>query len=297
MKLNRIYIPVIVAAMTFSCAGDTDPAGDEGMNLEEMPEEVVEEEPKKVVYYATPSLVEVASIMKNSGATFSSDLLNDVENSQNYTTHYKQALNLGVYGADLAYSAMFEETQNAINYLKTVKALTDELGMDGAFEADLLSLIESNIEDRDALLDIISEFYWSADAYLTDNERPEVAALVITGGWVESMHIACDMAARSPENQEIRDRIIEQKLILKNLLLYLNASAGTDSEVQESITMLKELQEIYNDVEITHSSGETSTDADNQSTVIGNETDLTFDQTHLDALCAKIEEIRNGYIE
>ncbi len=298
MKIGQFYLTVILVSFLYACGGDpSTQVVDEEEAMEEMDENVAGDEQKKIVYYATPSLVEVANIMKSSGATFSNELLNDPNNSQMYNTHDKQALNLGVYGADLTYSAMFDETQSAIIYLKTVKGLSDELGMDGAFEAELLNSIEENITDREALLDVITDFYWSADSYLTDNDRLEVSSLIIAGGWIESIYIACDMANRTPDNQEIRKRIAEQKLILKNLLLFLKAGASTDEHVAVIIDDLVTLQGIYDKVEVKQGTGNTITDAEKGETIIGNETEVIMDQVQLDALSAKIGEIRQRLIE
>lgn len=297
-NLGRYFCTVGVVCMIYACgdgAGET-AVQDEG-EMDEMTSDEQIDEPKKVVYYATPSLVDVASMMKAAGASFSPALLNDPANSQNYATHYKKAINMGVYGADLTYCAMFDETQKSINYLKTVKSMSDDLGLEGAFEQDLLQSIEQNITDRDALLDVITDFYWSADSYLTDNERIEVSALIITGGWIESMFLACDMASRHPENEMIRQRIAEQKLILKNLLMFLAAGASDDEAVAECITELKGLQEVYNKIEVNQGSGNSVTDSEKGETVIGNETEITMTQEQLDEMCTELSKIRKRYID
>lgn len=300
MKIEKRHFIWSVALLTvmYSCSDGAGNSGTEGEDFtEESTEEADSQEPKKVVYYATPSLVDVATLMKESGATFSDKLLNDPSKGSSYSTHYKRAINMGVYGADLTYCAMFDETQKSINYLKTVKEMSQELGLDGAFEADLLASIESNITDRDALLDVITDFYWSADAFLTDNDRVEVSSLIITGGWVESMFLACDMANRHPENEIIRQRIAEQKLILKNLLLFLEAGASEDKNVAECIKELKELQGVYNTVEVKQGSGNSITDAQKGETVVGNETEVKISQSQLNDLCNILTRIRKRYVE
>ena len=288
-----MLITTAVAASMYSCASEST-SQDEGDAAAQGEVAEVETE-KKVVYYATPSLVEIATIMKSSGATFSGDLLNSPDNLSAYSTHFQKSVNLGVDGADLSYSAMFDETQDAIHYLRVIKTIAEDIGLTGAFESGFLESIEKNINDRDALLDIITDFYWSTDAYLADNERLEVSSLIVTGGWIESMHIACDMANRSPKNQDIKRRIAEQKLILKNLLLFLNASASEDSNVFECIAEMKELSEIFEEIEVKQESGKSVTDAAKGETVIGNETVVNISQEQLAKLCTKIQSIRSRF--
>ena len=298
-KYNLFLVSILALAMLNGCGNGTQNGNEDGTDdvLEEV-EHVMESDESddgKVVYYSTPSLVEVAAIMKSSGASFNGEILNSIDNTKRYTTQEKRALNLGVYGADLTYSALFENTQESINYLRTIKQMSDEMGMTGAFEADLLNQIESNITNRDSLLNIITEFYWSADAYLTDNERAHTASLIIAGGWIESMHIACNMAQNSPNNDEIKTRIGEQKLILKNLLLLLK-SQHADDEHKEVVTQFEELQAIYEKINMQSETGEVVADADAQHTEIGNTTELSLTDEIFTELTAKFEEIRSDYV-
>jgi len=289
------YVTILFALTMWSCAsGPVSEESDEVMN--EAVEENAAANSEKIVYYGTPSLVEVASLMKASGAQFSGEVMNELENSQNYVEQHIKAINLGVYGADLTYAAMFDHTQEAINYLKTVKDMAEELGLTSAFEEELITSIESNISNRDSLLDVITDFYWSADAYLMDNDRAEVASLIITGGWVESMYLACHMYKTNPENQELKERIAEQKLILKNLVLFLQGSAGDDAHIVEVREKMRELSEFYNTIEITHTSGENETNTDEGLTMIGNETEIVIDAAQLDELCNRIGELRMFFV-
>jgi polyhydroxyalkanoate synthesis regulator phasin len=301
---NKYLYPIVRKGVIASsllifmaCGGNTSEQPTDGAAL--MEDTIAEEEEAdKVVYYATPSMVEIAAVIKSTGANFSSDVLNKTENKKNYTTNYKRAVNMGVYGADLAYSAMFEETQSAINYLRTVKEMTDEMGMDGVFEASLLEQIESNIADRDALLGIISDFYWSADSYLEDNDRGEVASLVVVGGWIEATYISTTMALNSPKNVEIRNRIAEQKLILKNLIMLMGSkSEGNDAEAKKLLADLKSIKAILDKVGIENSTGKVISDEANQETEIQNTSNIAMSEELLNELNKEVTAIRNEIIK
>ena len=298
MRYYRIGSTILTMAATLfftSCGnGESQEEGVDETFVEEVEQELVNGG-ERVVYYGTPSLVEVASIMESSGAEFTPELLNDPSLSSNYNTNDIKALNLGVYGADLAYSAMFEHTQESINFLKTIKTMSEELGLTGAFEADLISSIETNITNRDSLLDVVTDFYWSADAYLQDNDRSNVAALIIAGGWLESMYLACNMSANSPNNKDIKKKISEQKLILKNLVLFLEDAGKGDGSVEAINTKMKELQGIYSRIEITH--GDIETEVKDGEVIIENETEVKLDEEVLKELCGKISQIREEIVQ
>jgi hypothetical protein len=86
--------------------------------------------------------------------------------------------------------------------------------------------MEQNRNDRDSLLSIISETYWQVDAYLKENGRDNISALMIAGGWVEGLYIATQVAAQH-DTPELRQRIAEQRLPLADLLeLVVNLQPG-----------------------------------------------------------------------
>lgn len=50
---------------------------------------------------------------EKAGAKYNKNILNDVKNVDKYTSAGQQALNLGIYGADLSYTSVFNHTQEA----------------------------------------------------------------------------------------------------------------------------------------------------------------------------------------
>lgn len=73
------------------------------------------------VFYALPSPVETAYLIQNSGVSYNMDLSNPTANVDNYSTTMQKALNFGVYGADLSYASLFNQTQTTIQYMATEK--------------------------------------------------------------------------------------------------------------------------------------------------------------------------------
>ncbi|MBL7984091.1 MAG: hypothetical protein JNM91_03795, partial [Flavobacteriales bacterium] len=55
----------------------------------------------KNIFHNIPSPMETAALLKKAGAEYDKDILNDPNNRSKYTSASKQALNLGIYGADL----------------------------------------------------------------------------------------------------------------------------------------------------------------------------------------------------
>jgi hypothetical protein len=45
--------------------------------------------------------------------------------------------------------------------------------------------------------------------------------LILTGGWLEALHITCQVAKKNPANEKLIEKIGEQKIILDNIKLML----------------------------------------------------------------------------
>ncbi|HXC07081.1 MAG TPA: hypothetical protein VNZ86_20115, partial [Bacteroidia bacterium] len=133
------------------------------------------------VFYALPSPIETADLLKKAGATYNKDYLNSLDNSTKYNTSAGRALNLGVYGTDLSFTTIFDASSESLLYLKKVNALASNLGISEAFGESTMDRMQANSNNRDSLLSIISDAYWTADAYLQENQRPSTSALIVAG--------------------------------------------------------------------------------------------------------------------
>jgi hypothetical protein len=247
----------------------------------------------KKIFYTIPSPVEMASIIRQSGAPFDKSILNDVDHAQGYTDAKAQALNLGIYGADLSYASMFDQNQESIYYLSAAQKLAKDLGVEDAIDNEVYERINNNMESRDSLLQIVSEAYWSLNGYLKDDGREEVSALVIAGGWFEGLHLACSHV--TADNEDLKKRIAEQKYALDDLLSLF--STYSDKTVLSSVNDdLASMKALYDEVQINKGKTETSQD-DSGKMVIGGKTSYEMNEATLNKIVGRIDEIRNTYIQ
>ena len=114
MKIIASILMVLPLTFLISCGGD-----DQIEEAIEVEVEVVEE--GNEVYYQIPSPDEMFGFIKESGLEFNGELLNPIQNVDNYTDPKMQALNFGIYSADLAYTAAFEEFNETTNYFGTIQ--------------------------------------------------------------------------------------------------------------------------------------------------------------------------------
>jgi hypothetical protein len=193
--------------------------------------------------FSIPSPVQTAFLIKDVGVPFNSDYVNPAENVANYSSNFSKALNLGVYGADLGYLTIYEQTDGALKYLKSVRGLSKELGLEGAFDEKLAERFSSNIGNQDSMLVFVSDAYRNSDKYLKDNDKNHIAALVLAGGWIESMYIAAD-AAISSNNSLLIERLGDQKNPLASLIKMIG-QYNNDSDYEDLINELRICTFIY----------------------------------------------------
>jgi len=142
------------------------------------------------VFFALPTPIEMSLLMKNLGITFQADLLNDPANASKYLTNQKRALNFGAYITDLTYAGLFEQSQAALRYKMAVRTLMDGLGLLPYIDLKTIQQLENNINNKEAVLEIVSETYASCTAALNENDRYFLTLAMFVGGWVEAAYIA-----------------------------------------------------------------------------------------------------------
>jgi hypothetical protein len=296
IHLNKGIVLAALAVSIYACKGGDNK---EQMLEEDEASEFIKGESAEKVFYSMPSPIETAVLLKKAGANYDKEVLNLIENKDKYQTISSKALNLGVYGSDLSYTTIFDKTQEAMLYLACTKKLADGLGISQVFSDDVVGRMEANMSNRDSLLRIISDSYWEADSYLKENDRANVSALLIAGGWIEGLYIATkveESLRKSNTNQMIIERIAEQKHSLDNLINLLDAYKG-DETIAALSAQLKDVKTDFDKVSIEESEGVASTDKSTGVAVIGGNTTISIADDVLAAISAKIKKIRTGIVQ
>jgi len=231
---------------------------------EESNEELVSTDTVKAValnvggqLFSVPSPMQTALLIQKSGVSYDKSILNPGNKNGQYTTDYSKSLNLGIYGADLGYVSMYNQTQDAIGYLGAVKNIADKLGVSSAFDQSTMKRISDNISNKDSMLMLVGIAYRASDAYLKTNKRPEISSLILTGGWIESMHFPINAYKQKPTD-EIKYRIAEQKQALGSIIKLITSHNLPDAV--ELTKQLEDLAKIYEGVVSKYNFVEPTTD-------------------------------------
>lgn len=218
MKKFRHSLFLSLAAATIVLAGCGESTGPKtsGSSLSEGASVTQRTKRLKKIFRAAPTPMETARIVQKTGATFSQDHLHSAMSASNYVTADRQAINLGIYGADLSYATIFEENAVSLTYLEVVKSLARDLGVGDVIDDNLLARAESNRARQDSLISIVSEAFLTMNEKLKSNGQEDLSGMLVAAGWVESLYLATRHQDKA--NGDLRSRIAEQKLVMEDVL-------------------------------------------------------------------------------
>ncbi len=250
MKKLQLYATTAFLAVVMllgSCSSESDKV-QEQLN-EEIQIEIEEEEIDDTAYdFVMPSPLQIAAIFKRAGLAYSTETTNSVDKVSNYTDRVSRALNFGVYAADLSYCVLNKQPQDAVKFMKTIKVLSDDLGMTSMFgSSSMFTSFEENIDNEDSLIYILATIQENLDEHLEDNEEQYMSVIFFTGGWVEGMHIGGQVATEG--NPSITSRLIEQMVILENVIRALKQYPHDSPFLDEVAADLQDIDDTYRNFE------------------------------------------------
>ena len=249
------------------------------------------------IFNALPSPLESAMLVKSAGAQFNESLLNPVENTRNYITNKSRALNLGIYTCDLSVASLYDQTQLIINYMNAAKKMADGLGILDAIEEETINRLEENINNREAIMDIVSETFMNSNSYLEENGQPAIAAIVMVGGWMEGLYISTQLVdVKDLNGNKLVGRIIDQKLSVDILISLLESSRGNPA-VDEIIEQIGKVKAVFDKISLTTSPVRPAYDQSANVTVLRSEVRSDMTPAVFRELAATVAEIRNSFVK
>ncbi len=191
--------------------------------------------------------------------TYNAAAQNPTSNLPFYSSNSSKALNLGIYGGDLAYSITYEKFGDMGNYLKCAKKLADDLGIPLAFDQRALSTYKKFGTNKDSLEKIVFNSYSEVDKTLKSNERIGLASLVVTGGWLEGLYTTLTTlgsAPRTDKTQGMYKKIWEQKNHL-DMLIGLLEQFKDDQVFASLVQDLSGIKSVYDGLSVKSDINET----------------------------------------
>ena len=229
-------------------------------------------------FYSLPSPLVMAKVFKRTGLKYEDGVANSPDNVSKYTSNQSKTLNLGVYSADLAYTVLNKQSEQATKYMESVKRLSDDLGMSTLFSTDsYLKRFKNNLDNEDSLLNVVAQLKGEMDVFMRDNDKEKQTLMIFVGAWVENMYIATQLT-KEANKEKIAIRVAEQKYIL-NSLMNVITTFQNDSEFKGIYMKLSELKTLFDKL-----------------TVQGENEKIVMDELQLKAITEKTRDLRKEIV-
>lgn len=292
-KIKYFILPLVTGVVLSSCGGDD---GKEEMDhaVDSTKTENVETvNPVSETFFQVPSPGEMLTFIKMVGGknNKNTSFLNSPDNAKNYSDNKAKALNFGIYSCDLSYCSIFDIGADALKYFKTVKQMGDQIGVSSAIKPEIMKRLEGNVGNSDSLAVITDDVYFQSFETLDNSGQGTTLALVVAGGWIESLFIATNLS-KYEANSPVVERLADQKYTLENLVEFLKKHEA-DPNVAAVKADFEGLLAEFGKIEQKDISA-TAKDEKGKK-IMGGGTQLVMSEALYKAIVEKIKTIRNSY--
>jgi len=117
--------------------------------------------------------------------------------------------------------------------------------------------------------------------------------LILAGGWIESTFILTQIALNNKSQQEVINRIGEQKNPLENLIKILSPFYNESNEYTELTEKLIDLAYEFDGIDINYTYEAPIIDKEKKLTIINSKSEVVMSDEQLQTINKKIGAIRN----
>jgi hypothetical protein len=247
------------------------------------------------VVYSIPPPTEIPYLLEATGAEFNQALINDRSKADQYATkNDKAALNLGIYAADIGYLSSYDKTQEAIDYLNACKSLADGLGVIGTFDIEVLKSFEANISNKDSLASLLNQTVQKTGTYLKDDSRNKLAALVVTGSFVEGLYISTGVVKSYPKNILPDD---QRNLILTPLIRVILKQSNSVDELLKMLSNTEQADPVTTIVKDLTALQTSYKSLNIEEQIKNNRADLVLTDKNLQEITKIVEKLREDIVK
>jgi len=180
------------------------------------------------------------AMLKDEGYSYNNSMLNSASKANGYSNSKQQAFNLGAYGADLSYAIAYEQSQDAMDYVKGMIQLAGKLGVPNAFDEELLTQMTSDDSTVNKSI-LLTKAYINAEDQLYSEDRAQLATMMVVGGWIEGLYISTTASKAKLGSGNINSGIWNQAYTYSNITKMLKIFESSSADCAE---LLKGLEEI-----------------------------------------------------
>lgn len=267
--------------------------GSSRMNAQEIS---VSQEEMVVEYYAIPSPDEILSYIHNNEIGYTPALLSDITKSGQYHTSSERLISFGIYMADMAYAASFEQSGTALRYFELTETIGKNMNLFPPEIQNIGERLMNNMNRMDSINEIYDELYLLVIANLHDTDRFGEYALISAGGFIESMYLALNSNGSKIKEDDFSMRVWDQKMILDQLnnmfKKYLN-----ETQKQQVMADFEGLNKVFSEFTSAASSSTTTEKRKDGAVVIGSSSAAKPTSEPIENVHREVNKLREKWIK
>lgn len=293
--LALILIAIIISFTNYACKTEVKNESDD-IDPEAISDSLLTSD-EDLIYYSFPSSQEMFSFIKQDAKlVYRTDLVNPIENLSKYIDSKSKTLALGIYLADLSYMTLFNKTTKAYEYIEIITKLSNDLRINLPFQEDFLDRIKNNLNNEDSLIKISDQYSTKVIDYLLQNNKDKVLANITASSYIEGLYIAFHLAGDYSSDNEVIQRIVEQKMTFTNLIKYAN-KYDSDANTKSVIELLNAIYEKFEKFSETEESETTLERGDDNKMVLKGGKKIIASEEEYNQLKNQVIEVRNQIVE
>jgi len=238
-----VILPILILSFTCLTSCKDRAAGKQQKKVEMEQVKTIENQIEANVY-PLPTSAAVIKMLTELEVGYIIGISNPVTKTKKYFSSTTRAINLGVYGADLSYTTLYNIQQEVINYLNAIRSLSNELNMSKIYNEELYEKIKVNFDNRDELVKILTGAFNDTYSYLSENDQQPLALLVVGGAWVEGMFLITHVSEAAYQVAGISRVLLEQKKSFE-LFLEITQPYASDPSVSDFVKLLDPVKKAY----------------------------------------------------
>ena len=293
MFTNKLSILIFSLSILF-LLGCENPEKETLSDLPAIENKEISDEKIQAIYFGVPSPMETTIILKNSGAEFEASIMYPLENYEKELNQFETSILLGMYSTDLNYCILSSKKKETLEELNAVISLAKQIHLDAVVNESTKHRVEYNLNNRDSMQVIIGSTFWKMETIMKENDRDALSSLIVAGGWIEWLYLACELAEINPDNSLIQQIIADQKYTISNLNELLSFFEYDEEIVEALISPLKEIEKIFDEIKKDEYE---ETNSDNKEflddLIIGKYFKLKFTPEIISSIHTSIEAVRN----
>jgi hypothetical protein len=190
-----------------------------------------------------PAPSAISKELVKEGIQVNSSILNTPDKASSYSGNFAQAINMGIYGADMGYLASYNQMQQATSYLIQVGKLAQGLGITSAYDQKLMDQFKSATTNKDSIDIVIQTAFDRAQKELYSNKRASTSTIIFAGGWIEGLYIATNLVKdeKNDKNKDLYSRIWSHVYAFSYLQKVLTDYKASNPDCANLLTQLQPL--------------------------------------------------------